>query len=377
MRRHLLFSVRQLSQTLKVILWAALLCLGTAQPACARIQDVNPYNIRFLAGNGELSATAKIFFAHLIELLRGMDAPMTLPEKKDFSDEAAWAEHVGQTCLLRARGKERWDIDSINRVQLAIQKEPERFFPLFQTLNMYLPLYPVQNGYDADAILIHGATLETMQGRLDFLAGLLNDCYVKDIFFLTGKRTLREDEQQAAAELVKKLPLSEQEKYANITDEGKLVPLLIATSRLSDATKARIQIIYSQPPESRDRATTASTLDAWITTLQKAGKPLPKKIIAISTNPFIAQQHMALKKALSQHQSQDDTFEVETVGNTLAFKALLAFYMPLPTKLKSVEQKVTADAGRAVLVLCDAVACALHEEFTHTQKAASRRDNLK
>ena len=366
MPHYLFCALRHLPHTFTAVLCAALLCLGTVQPACARIQDVNPYNIRFLAGNGALSAAAKIFFDNLTKLLRDMDAPMTLPEKKDFNDEAAWAEHVGQTCLLRARGKERWDIDSINRVQLAIQKAPERFFPLFQTLNMYLPLYPVQN--DAEAILIHGATLETMQGRLDFLATLLSNTYAEDIFFLTGKRTLREDEQQAAAELVKKLPLSEQEKYANIKDEGKLVPLLIATSRMPESDKARIQIIYSQPPEGRDRATTASTLDAWIAALQKAGKPLPKKIIAISTNPFIAQQHMALKNALSQHQSEDDTFVVETVGNTLAFKALLAFYMPQPTTLKSVEQKVTADAGRAVLVLCDAVACALHEELTHAPK---------
>lgn len=372
MKHRLFLNMCQTPQTLKAILCAALLCLGTAQPACACIQDANPDNIRFLAGNGALSAPANIFFARLTELLRGIDAPMTLPEKKDFSDEAAWAEHVGQT-FLRARGKERWDIDSINSVQLAIQKEPARFFPLFQTLNMYLPLYPVQ--HSADAILIHGATLETMQGRLAFLATLLNSTFVKDIFFLTGKRTLREDEQQAAAELVKKLPLSEQEKYANIKDEGKLVPLLIATSRMPESAKARIQMIYSHPPEGRDRATTASTLDAWITTLQKAGKPLPKKIIAISTNPFIAQQHMALKNALSQHQSDDDTFEVETVGNALAFKAPLAFYMPQPTKLKSVEQKVTADAGRPVLVLCDAVACALHEEFTHTPKTQADDKN--
>ncbi|MEH0002784.1 MAG: hypothetical protein V6Z78_04365, partial [Holosporaceae bacterium] len=165
--------------------------------------------------------------------------------------------------------------------------------------------------------------------------------------------------------LVKGLPLNEQEKYANITDEGKLVPLLIATSRLTDAAKARIQIIYSQPPEGRQRATTASTLEAWITSFKKAGKPLPKKIIAISTNPFIAQQHAALKNALSQHQSEGDTFEVETVGNTLAFKALLAFYTHQTTKLKAVEEEVTDNAGQSVLVLCDAAACALHEEFTH------------
>lgn len=375
MKHRLFLNMCQMPQTLKAILCAALLCLGTAQPACARIQDVNPYNIRFLAGNGELSASAKIFFDNLTKLLRDMDAPMTLPEKKDFSNEAAWAEHVGQTCLLRARGKERWDIDSINRVQLAIQKEPERFFPLFQTLNMYLPVYPVQ--HSADAILIYGATLEIMQERLAFLATLLNSTSVKDIFFLTGQRTLREDEQQAAAELVKKLPLSEQKKplYVNIKEEGKLAFLLVATSRLPESVKARIRIIYSGPAEGRDRATTASTLDSWLKTYRKPIKPFPKKIIAISTNPFIAQQHMALKNALSQHQSDDDTFEVETVGNTLAFKALLPFYMPQPTKLKSVEQKVTADAGRAVLVLCDAVACALHEEFTHTPKTQADDKN--
>lgn len=82
--------------TLAAILCAALLCLGTAQPACARIQDVNPYNIRFLEGSGKLSATTKIFFDTLIKILREtVYHPDELPLKKDFANEAAWAEHVG------------------------------------------------------------------------------------------------------------------------------------------------------------------------------------------------------------------------------------------------------------------------------------------
>ena len=74
-------------------------------------------------------------------------------------------------------------------------------------------------------VLIHGATLQTMQVRLTFLADCLHKgLLAEEIVFLTGTRPLRDDEKKSAKTLIQALPQDKKARYAPLLAKLESAP---------------------------------------------------------------------------------------------------------------------------------------------------------
>ena len=79
------------------------------------------------------------------------------------------------------------------------------------------------------------------------------------------------------------------------------------------------------------------------------------KIIAISTNPFILQQHAHLCDILNR---ENHTCDVETVGHSLVLTRLQGFYQP-----QNNSSRTRKETEKNLLILLDTFARALYVEY--------------
>ena len=181
-----------------------------------------------------------------------------------------------------------------------------RLFPLFQGFYILGDVYP--SGQTFDAVLVHGAMTGTMIKRLDFLIKLMKCSHhcvtAKKFYFLTGRRELNwgregEDIARLKAEAEKKGI-----KVDHLNYESDVAALIIQVSDLPEEVKQSFHVVCA-PQTNGNRPNTVSTIKKW-----REGLPeMPQSILAISNNPYILQQHAALR-----HQLMDETCTIETVG---------------------------------------------------------------
>ena len=94
------------------------------------------------------------------------------------------------------------------------------------------------------------------------------------------------------------------------------------------------------------RPNTASTISQWKKTLKEEGVNIPQSILAISSNPYVAQQHAALR-----HNVLEQDCTIETVGRSS--------YMTEADGQVSVLVK----SEKSLPILLDTIARALYEDY--------------
>eukprot|EP00210_Caulerpa_lentillifera_P008774 g8370.t1 len=313
---------------------------------------VNLYNAPLIGAKGRLTKQAKAFLDYVAIFITG--EPLFSPEQSP-REQLTRANDFAQRTFLRSTGKERWEMGGGQSHQVKLIANPELFLPTFGAFYMLLPVYPVQQ--ECDALIIHGSTINNMRGRLAFATELLErGLRAKKIFFLTGARKLAKREHEAAQKLSRDL----KEQGTEILPpkfEHQAAQMLVDLSPL----KGQVEVIDGHIPEGRERPTTVTTVQTWLEHYSAKGQPLPRTIVAVSTNPFIIQQDADLRLVLMMAGHTD--CQVETVGDSYALKAINAFYQAQPQEGKSLEASVINDSTQSLLVLFDTFGRALYGEF--------------
>lgn len=182
----------------------------------------------------------------------------------------------------RPDSKERWQIEE----KYADQRD--QLLPIFADLGLVNEVLPTQKSYDF--AVLHGALTQTMERRFSFLVQQFkNGVRFKQIVVLSGHRIL--DAQLEIPYLAKKaaamsapVPKTEVEmidfawKNAAVPDAMRKLPFKIVDAKAESG-----------------RARTPDTVNEWM----RSG-PKPGAILAITTQPFLRYQDLALKKALPQ-----------------------------------------------------------------------------
>lgn len=162
----------------------------------------------------------------------------------------------------------------------------ETLLPLLDDLGCFNSVYASDTHYTYGVVL--GALRIVVQKRIDFLISeWKRGIRFEKIIFLTGKRELRASE--GCEDLT-----SETEMMLYVWNETKMP---------SELRKVPLTVVDSPPAPGRDRATTESTVFAWLET-----KSSPGSCLVISSQPYVGYQDSILKACLPS------SFQIETVG---------------------------------------------------------------
>lgn len=163
-----------------------------------------------------------------------------------------------------------------------------------------------------DGFLLMGATARTVFARITFLNGIVEDLVRRKkklpvVFLLTGKRNLLESE-------IKEFSLP-----YNIKDEGKMMIFMMQKFG-HKAIKNNFIFIYSDPENGRDRATTASTTEAWIAQQKKLGYSVSgKRFLVVSSAPGIGLQRQLVANVCTDR-CKGTSIIIDAAGGPVSFK---------------------------------------------------------
>lgn len=201
---------------------------------------------------------------------------------------------------LRAANQERWQI---KEKSLDLKNQ---VWPLIEDLGMLKAKYPEQKHYEYALVL--GATINTMQVRLDFLLQeWQKGLRFKQLVFLVGERQL-DPIIENIDNLIKdyKIPKPVAVKIKTETDAARL--LFQQLNPPAEWSNLAVLFVDTKGKTNQQgkwqRPNTEDTFRTWLTQF----KPIPGTILAVSNNPNIAYQHSVLSKNIPPH------FKLETVG---------------------------------------------------------------
>lgn len=154
------------------------------------------------------------------------------------------------------------------------------------------PVYPNENSYEG--LLILGTDAVGVQDRVLFSNELINrGTKVKTVYILTGKRKLEDFERKAVP-------------YLTADDEGQMVQEILQKEAIPALKKS--SVVYSEPPEGSPRATTESTVEAFMELSPKHGNYL-----CVSDGIFIPYQELVIQNTLDKNYP-DSGIRVQCVG---------------------------------------------------------------
>jgi len=155
------------------------------------------------------------------------------------------------------------------------------------------PVYPKEGRYEG--LLILGSDAAGVHDRVLFSNELINrGTKVKTVYILTGKRKLEDFEK-------KDFP------YLTSDDEGQMALEILQKEALPALQKSNV-LIYSEPPEGSPRATTESTVEAFMEVSPKRGNYL-----CVSDGIFIPYQELVIQNTLDKYYP-DSGIKVQCVG---------------------------------------------------------------
>ncbi|MBJ7449649.1 MAG: hypothetical protein JHC93_04740 [Parachlamydiales bacterium] len=176
---------------------------------------------------------------------------------------------------LRPKGTERWDM-----VETVFENQPQILMCL-QQMGFVDTIYPTSTNYDC--LLIHGASKQNLVERILHLETLIKQgIRWKNAIFITGCPI-------ASAEI---------------------------TELLEQFEPFDLKFIISNAHKDNTRANTKDTIMAWLET-----NPEPQSILALSNQPFVPYQHVALRQEISPD------FKLETVGKSPPKSVPLSVYL--------------------------------------------------
>lgn len=156
------------------------------------------------------------------------------------------------------------------------------------------PLLPKNKNYQG--ILILGADAEGFNDRVLFANKLVRrGILFNSPYLLVGRRKLEDFEKKAFSYL------------SLMTDEGEMTEAIF--SKNADSTLQNMKkTAYSEPPEGRERATTESTVHAFMKL-----SPLPGKYLCISDGIYVPYQELVIQNTLGKYYPKAEIV-IEGVG---------------------------------------------------------------
>ncbi len=166
------------------------------------------------------------------------------------------------------------------------EEERDTLLPLLEELGCFQTVHAKNTQYNYAVIL--GALRPSVQKRIDFLVeewqrGVRFD----EVIFLTGTRELRPSEECPDLH-------SETEMMVRIWDQTTMPETL---------RNLPLTVVHSGPAHGRDRATTESTVIAWIELT-----PFPGSCLVFSSQPYVGYQDAILRARMPA------SFTIETIG---------------------------------------------------------------
>jgi len=178
--------------------------------------------------------------------------------------------------LWLQKGKERWEFEP------RFEEYKPQLWPLFERMGLFEEIAPLSGHYDY--AIVHGALLQTVQARIDFLSELIGKGFKFDrIVFLTGARPLQEAERRIAC----------------VENEGEMVQWAYERSLLPK----EIPVSFFCAPMKASRPNTADAIGEWLKTNPEAGS-----CFAVSNQPYIAYQNAVFLRLMPS------SFSLETGG---------------------------------------------------------------
>lgn len=254
----------------------------------------------------------------------------TLFKTLNFPYEGNVAElnTIAQENFLRKKGEERWHMKEVYA-----DKRTE-ILSLLEKMNFLNRISPSSSDYDY--IIIHGATITRMRDRVKFFIDLWKELPLSTqekvkIVFLVGDRILdpkietKKDllDPNGALTFFRKgwkeplhLPKTESEAARIIWDQMIEDPDL----------RNRVFFVEAKTLKGGRRPTTYDTLEAWLYSSKVDANHLQSsKILAISNNPYILQQHQVFRNFLDKTGFQNTS--LETVGFESDVSTPIAVYL--------------------------------------------------
>jgi len=220
-------------------------------------------------------------FSHLItddnKLAEPLVAILETLEIPSDSSLTTVAEKLREKCH---QSGDRWTFEH------RFDHQRETLMPLLEDLGCFATVRASKKHYNYAVIL--GALRPAVQKRIDFLVeewkrGIRFD----EVVLLTGKRALRPSEN-----------------CPNLQSETEMMTLVWnETPMPAELKSVRLTIVNSPPAPGRDRATTESTVFAWLEM-----DPTPGHTLVVSSQPYVGYQESILKARLPI------SFSIETIG---------------------------------------------------------------
>jgi len=232
-----------------------------------------PYTADFSPATEAVSYSQSSYSKAFERLLELFDIPpSSSPQEIVEATQRLWLQ----------KGKERWEFEP------RYESLRPKLWPLFQQMGLLEKIEPRETHYDY--ALVHGALLNRVQERVDYLNDLWKQGVRFDqIVFLSGARPLQESEKQIVRNLATEREMVEW--VYNHSDLPKEIPVLFI-----DAPMKQQDGIWVRPQ-------TSCTIIHWLMT-----KPESGSCLAISNQPYAAYQDAVFRNYLPPG------FNLETVG---------------------------------------------------------------
>ena len=329
----------------KGFFWAVFLCFWSL--AIASPQSHNVANTALVTDDGKPSLALKGLIQGISPYLEKTDFHQAFEEAAQSEDPKNYNKLAQKYFLRKA---ERWDVQGTDFLEV-LNPYADRILSLFQGFYALYDVDPVARTYDA--ILVHGARTSMLMSRIDFLTRLLTEkesVTGQSFYFLTGERDLDMELEGKDLEILKTRAKEMSVDIGSLVYESDAARLAVQTSKLPDDVKKKFHIINAPKIKKADgteqRPNTASTISQWKKTLKEEGVNIPQSILAISSNPYVAQQHAALR-----HNVLEQDCTIETVGRSS--------YMTEADGQVSVLVK----SEKSLPILLDTIARALYEDY--------------
>lgn len=220
-------------------------------------------------------------FSELLTEEGKLSSPLvTIFETLEISPDASVETLIDQLKERCHQTGDRWNFTH------RFEGERDTLLPLLEELGCFQTIQAKNNHYTYAVIL--GALRSSVQKRIDFLVQeWLRGVRFDHVVFLTGSRKL--------------LP---KEECPDLRSETEMMEYVWTQTEMPDALKNLPLIVVNSPPApGRDRATTESTVFAWLEL-----SPLPGSCLIFSSQPYVGYQDAILRTRLPH------TFTIETVG---------------------------------------------------------------
>ena len=209
---------------------------------------------------------------------------------------------------------ERWETKGLEYLTLTSDQIRAILDLIFKKLEFGPAVLPKQHKYEG--VLFLGSTLKSVRDRLNFINTYLARHHLSynKFYILTGPRPLDPAVGETPESLLDPKGIIEirpdwQKPAGQLpTNENAMVRWVFDQSRSDALPKEQIEIIYAGIDEERKRATTQTTIEAWLRTNPKDGLYL-----AVSSQPFNLYQKLVIEHTLLENKRPG--IRIEVIGN--------------------------------------------------------------